>query len=90
MLKELTGIDPPPSPIDRETYEQFGFPWYQQYDVGPENASVSEELFTVKSLGERAADAGMETDKGHAVSPDFIIRLPSPGTDSKPGDLPTL
>ena len=32
VFREITGMDPPPSPIEAETYAERGVPWLEAYE----------------------------------------------------------
>lgn len=47
----ITGEIAPPTPIDRETYVQYGLPWFDYYDADHDDLAASETLAGVKALG---------------------------------------
>jgi hypothetical protein len=49
---ELTGIQPPPTPVDTKTYTDFGLPWFDLCDEFKEDVSPSEHLTKVKTIVE--------------------------------------
>lgn len=56
--REITGEDPPPTPISARTYSDHGFPWYSLYDEGRGDVSASTRLKKVKSVGEMDGSNG--------------------------------
>ena len=58
QYRAVTGLEPPPTPIDAHTYTQYGFPWFQLYDEDLRNVPAAERLARVKSLRERQAQRG--------------------------------
>jgi hypothetical protein len=39
MYREITGTEPPPTPVTSKSYTQSGFPWFDLYDEDPSRAS---------------------------------------------------
>lgn len=58
---EITGIEPPPTPIDAKTYAKYRLPWFDLYDEVKEDVAPSEPLSEVKTIAERDRELG-ETD----------------------------
>ncbi|KKO19556.1 MAG: hypothetical protein BROFUL_01727 [Candidatus Brocadia fulgida] len=58
---EITGIQPPPSPIDAKTYTKHGLPWFDLYDETKGTVAPSDLLSKVKTITERDKERG-----GHA------------------------
>jgi hypothetical protein len=75
-LRELTGIDPPGTPIDAETYSKYGLPWFDLYDEDRQDIDVSEKLAGVKTIRQ------IESERGSIPEPDKSISLP-PGQVKK-------
>lgn len=59
QFRELTGLAPPPSPIDARTYTERGFPWFALYDEAREDLPAAPPLTSVKSVRERDAELGI-------------------------------
>ena len=49
---ELTGIQPPATPVDTKSYTEYGLPWFDLYDETKEDVSPSEHLTAVKTIVE--------------------------------------
>lgn len=60
---EITGLQPPPSPVSPRLYTNMGLPWFALYDEEREDLPASERLKKVKSLKERDAERGV-SDRG--------------------------
>ena len=60
---DLTGIQPPPTPIDVKTYTQYGLPWFDLYDEFKEDVSPPKHLTGVKTIAEIDAQAGKKDDR---------------------------
>ncbi len=52
QYRELTNIEPPPTPIAAQTYTQYGLPWFALYDEVQGDVPASERLSKVKSISE--------------------------------------
>jgi hypothetical protein len=50
LYKEITGHEPPSSPISAETYTQYGYPWFKLYNEGKGDIPNSKQLSTIKSV----------------------------------------
>ena len=48
--REITGMEPPPTPISARTYTTHGLPWFDLYDDGLGDLEASEELAGVGSI----------------------------------------
>ena len=42
--KEITGSDPPFSPISAQTYTEYGLPWFELYDEDKQTLEAAEKL----------------------------------------------
>jgi hypothetical protein len=63
-FREITGKEPPTTPISAKTYERYGFPWYDLYDDGMGDIAAPDTLKNVKSIKE------MDAEKGFAAQQD--------------------
>ncbi len=50
--REITGMEPPPTPISARLYTQYGLPWFDLYDQDQGDVEASEELAGVGSIKE--------------------------------------
>ena len=57
----ITGIEPPPTPIDAKAYTDSGLPWFALYDESAGDVPVSERLTQVKTIAARDAERGEPT-----------------------------
>ncbi|MGE3541163.1 MAG: hypothetical protein AB7N91_27480 [Candidatus Tectimicrobiota bacterium] len=66
----ITGMAPPPTPIDAQAYTASGFPWFALYDENARDVPVSAGLTEVKTITERDAERGIPPagDASFAVS----------------------
>ena len=50
--RELTGHEPPPTPISAQTYSAHGLPWFDLYDESLADVTAPESLTGIKSISE--------------------------------------
>lgn len=50
MFKQITGLEPPETPIDAETYQKYELPWFEVYDEPLVDVGASEKLYQVKPI----------------------------------------
>src|SRR5207247_5905845 len=50
--RELTGSNPPPTPIGARHYAEHGLPWFDLYDEEAADLPTDERLASVKSLAQ--------------------------------------
>ncbi len=58
----ITGLAPPPTPIDAKTYTEYGFPWFDLYDETKGDVPSPKRLAQAKTISARDAERG---DTGH-------------------------
>jgi hypothetical protein len=58
MYREITGLEPPPTPISAKMYTEYGFPWFDLYDEGKGDLGPSDVLAGVKSVKEKDKEKG--------------------------------
>jgi hypothetical protein len=56
QYQALTGDEPPPTPVNAQTYTDHGFPWFGLYDESQGDVAASEKLAKVKSVSEQDAN----------------------------------
>lgn len=66
---KITGLDPPPTPIDAKTYTEYGLPWFDLYDETKGDIPPSERLATAKTISDR------DTERGEAVQADASFNV---------------
>ena len=64
MFREITGSEPPPTPVSAKTYSQHKLPWFDLYDEKMGDIAAPDALQKVKSIKE------MDKDKGFAPQQD--------------------
>jgi hypothetical protein len=77
QYREITGSEPPPSPIDAGTYTSYGFPWFALYDEQRGDVAASSRLGEVESVGARDArlDPRATPDAGVEIADEQILKL---------------
>lgn len=78
QYRELTGLEPPSTPISAQTYTQYGLPWFDLYDEEKADLAASEQLAKVKSIQEQEAARGIaaqENDVSVDVAESDIKKL---------------
>jgi len=58
QYRDLTGLEPPPTPVSAQTYTMYGLPWFDLYDEGERDVAASEKLVKVKTIREKDAEKG--------------------------------
>lgn len=66
MYREITGKEPPPTPITARTYTQYGLPWFDLYDEDLEDIKAPEVFKKIKSIKE------MDQEKGFSPQQDDL------------------
>ena len=77
MYREITGKEPPPTPVTAKTYSQYGFPWFDLYDDKMGDIAAPENLKKVKTVKEMDQEKGFtaqQDDTPIDVPPDKIIK----------------
>ena len=64
MYREITGKEPPPTPVTAKTYAQYGLPWFDLYDDKLGDISAPDTLAKVKTVKQ------MDEEKGFAPQQD--------------------
>ena len=77
MYREITGKEPPPTPVTAKTYSQYDFPWFDLYDDKMGDISAPEDLKKVKTVKEMDQEKGFtaqQDDTSINVPPEKIIK----------------
>ena len=90
MYRELTGEEPPPTPVTAKTYAQYGLPWFELYDDRLEDIAAPNVLKNVKSVKEKDEEKGFKSqqdDESVETPDDKIIKYKmDPDEGVKDGD----
>lgn len=80
----ITGEVAPPTPVDRDTYVEYGLPWFDYYDADRDDLAASQKLARVKTVDDVL---GNDEQPFPPVDPDTVITLKDDGGDTiSPGD----
>jgi hypothetical protein len=77
MYREITGKEPPPTPVTARTYTQCGLPWFDLYDERMGDISAPEALKkikTVKEMDEANGFTSQQDDESIDVPEDKVIK----------------
>lgn len=77
--REITGEEPPKTPITAKTYAQYNYPWFDLYDEQLGDVSSPDTLKNVKSVKEMDAEKGFDPqqdDDTVNVPDDNVKKLP--------------
>jgi hypothetical protein len=85
-FRDITGVEPPPTPIDVKTYTEHGLPWFDLYDEAKGDIAPSERLAQARTVAERDAERGETSgaDESFDVSPAQIRKLPHEDSGAVP------
>jgi hypothetical protein len=77
QYREITGSEPPPTPIDAGTYTSHGFPWFALYDEHSGGVAASDRLGDVESIvtRDKRLDPGAIADPSVEVDEEQIEKL---------------
>jgi hypothetical protein len=76
MFREITGQDPPATPISAKEYAKRGLPWFDLYDEEKGTLASSDTLQKVKTVKEMDEDQGFDPqqDDSSVDVPDSFIK----------------
>jgi Virulence factor Evf len=63
QYQQITGFEPPSTPITAQTYTQHNFPWFKLYDEEKGDLLPSARLAEVKTIRERETERGTNNHK---------------------------
>ena len=86
QFRELTGHEPPPTPIDAKIYTEHGLPWFELYDEAKGDLAPSDRLATAKTITARDQERGETTPEegSFEVSETQVKKLAPKEEDSRP------
>jgi hypothetical protein len=75
-FREITGLEPPPTPVSAKTYTIWELPWYDLYDEDQGDLEASDTLKELKSVKETDLEKGLQPqqDDDSIDVPDEQIR----------------
>jgi len=78
MFRQITGREPPPTPISARDYTAFGLPWFELYDEDKGDLDAAGKLKSIKSVkqtDQAKYGAGLQDDDPVEVPADQTIHL---------------
>jgi len=87
-FKEITGFNPPTTPISAKQYTSYGFPWFDLYDEEKGDIKSSNNLKKVKTIKEMDKEKGFKSQQDDStvdVSPDKVVILQKKGKPVQKG-----
>jgi hypothetical protein len=77
QFRDLTGLEPPPTPVSAKSYTEHGFPWFDLYDESRGHLAPVEDLRHIKTIRDRDTELGEEPagNEPLAISPRKIVKL---------------
>ena len=61
MYRDITGLEPPATPVTAKTYAQYKLPWFDLYDESISDVAASSKLNRVKTVKEMDYQKGFGT-----------------------------
>lgn len=76
QYKGLTGLEPPPTVINAQTYTQYGLPWFELYDETRGDIAAPKNLTDIKSIKEmKEKTASQEEEESVYIDQSTIKKL---------------
>ncbi|HLF88150.1 MAG TPA: hypothetical protein VI451_04340 [Anaerolineales bacterium] len=90
MYREITGKEPPPTPVTARMYTEYGLPWFDLYDDKLGDISAPDALKKVKTVKEKDEEkrfATQQDDEPVEIPEDKVIKYKvDPDDEVKDGD----
>jgi hypothetical protein len=67
QFRNLTGHEPPPTPVSAKAYTERGLPWFDLYDEAAGHIPAADRLRDVKTINERDRERGEPTADEQSV-----------------------
>jgi len=89
MFREITGMEPPATPVTARMYTDYGLPWFELYDEEKGDVAASEILGGVKSvkeLDEKKGFGAQQDDSTVEVPDGQVVELGAEGELVRDGE----
>jgi hypothetical protein len=89
LYREITGKEPPPTPVTARMYAEYGLPWYDLYDDKLGDISAPDVLKGIKSVKEKDQEKGFESqqdDDSLEIPEDKVIKYKIESDEEKKDD----
>jgi len=77
-FREITGLEPTPTPISAKMYAEHGYPWFDLYDEEKGEVKAPPKLKKVKSVKQMDKEKGFQPQQGDdpiEISPEVVVKL---------------
>jgi len=78
MFRQMTGDEPPPTPIDASTYTAHGLPWFELYEEHQADVAAPEALSGAKTIADRDRELGRIQDQARVDVSESQVKKLSP------------
>lgn len=78
VYREMTGADPPPTPVDASTYTAHGLPWFELYEEHQADVPAPGALSSAKTIAQRDRELGLAQDDVRLDISDSQVKKLSP------------
>jgi hypothetical protein len=89
MFREITGKEPPATPVTARTYTEYGLPWFELYDEEKGDVGGSAILGGVKSvkdIDKKKSFGAQQDDKTVDVVDGQVVKLGDDGELVRDGE----
>jgi len=89
VFREITGMEPPPTPITAHLYTEFALPWYEVYDEETDDITPAAEPAKVRTVKQMDKKKGPEPRQDHpsvCASKGQIARLKQSPQEAEDGN----
>jgi hypothetical protein len=62
-FRDITGLEPPPTPVSAKMYTEYGYPWFELYDEDKGDLAPADALGQVKSVKEMDQEKGFTSQQ---------------------------
>ena len=79
QYREVTGEEPPESPVDAAMYSRYGYPWFALYDEPNGDVAASTKLTGIASIKDIEREQGVAPHSGDdplEINPSQVVQLP--------------
>lgn len=81
VWRDITGEEPPPTPISARLYSEYGFPWFDLYDEGKgdiEGSDVLGGVKTIKDIDDKKGFGPQQDDSTVEIPPEQVEAITDP------------
>jgi len=81
MFRQVTGTEPPATPVTAEEYTRRGYPWFSLYEEALNDVKPSKRLKKLKSVKELDAEHGfgaLQDDTPVELKPSQVVKIRQP------------